>query len=172
MEDYLPKTRKEVLHFCFRKHLGSILRLDLLSLLAFLPILFALICKESYYIGILQKLTDASTEDVLALGIQTNLIFGLLEALALLLFIIMLAGAAGDVFFWLCVRRWYQIQYRPVSAGGAVPRFACFCAELSRFHGSDPSAVLGIPAHLPPHLHMDAAPECLLRSKAVADCAQ
>lgn len=102
MEDYLPKTRKEVLHFCFRKHLGSILRLDLLSLLAFLPILFALIFKESYYIGILQKLTDASTEDVLALGIQTNLIFGLLEALALLLFIFLLAGAVRVIrqLFW------------------------------------------------------------------------
>lgn len=102
MEDYLPKTRKEVLHFCFRKHLGSILRLDLLSLLFFLPSLLALVVKESYYMGILQNMENPVTEDVFALGVHTNLIFGVFEAAALLLLLVLMAGATRVIrqLFW------------------------------------------------------------------------
>ena len=102
MEEYLPKTRKAMLRLCFRRHLGTILRLDLLSLLLFLPTVLVLAAKESYYAGILQNLKDPATEAVLAIGVHTNLLFGVFEALALLLFLVLLAGAVRVVrqLFW------------------------------------------------------------------------
>lgn len=88
----LPQTRKEAFYFYYRENLGTILNLGLRCAILLVPAIITLWLKESYFDGLLQGLSEVTAEGIAAIRNSTNALFGIIENIAMILFVVFLAG--------------------------------------------------------------------------------
>ena len=92
MGERLPQTRREAFFFYYRENLGTILNLGLRCAILLVPAIITLWLKESYFDSLLQGLSEVTAEGAASARNSTNALFGIIENIAMMLFVVFLSG--------------------------------------------------------------------------------
>ena len=97
MDEKLPETRKGAFLDCYRRCFPTLLRLGLLCVVFFLPLLIVRFLKESCFLGAYEMLENPTDELIAAINLRLNIIFGLLDTGSFLLFVMLFSGVVQVV---------------------------------------------------------------------------
>ena len=90
----LPLTRTQMFFDCYKEQFSLIFRVGLLCLLFFSPTMIIWLMHDGYLVDALNALPEQTTERIEAVYLSANMVFGLMELLAAVLFFVLFAGIA------------------------------------------------------------------------------
>lgn len=90
----LPATHGKMFFDCYREQFSLIIRIGLVCLLLFSPIIIVWLMRDAYLSGVLDSLKEQTAENIEAVYLTVNTVFGLIEFLAFTLFFTLFSGAA------------------------------------------------------------------------------
>lgn len=90
--DDLPQTRKEVFFSRYKEHFSLLLKVGLVCLAIFIPIILVSYFKESYLLNALENLEEQTKENIDAIFFGAELIYGIMRIFALTLFAALFSG--------------------------------------------------------------------------------
>lgn len=93
----LPATRRQLFFDCYKEQFSLILRIGLVCLLMFVPIILVWLMRDAYLTNALSALDEQTTESVAAIYLSANAVFGLAELVAFTLFFALFSGVAQIV---------------------------------------------------------------------------
>lgn len=93
----LPATRKQMFFDCYKEQFSLIFRLGLVCLLLFVPIIVVWLMRDTYLTNALNSLEESTPENITAIYLSANQVFGLFEFLAFTLFFALFSGVAQIV---------------------------------------------------------------------------
>lgn len=93
----LPATRKQMFFDCYKEQFSLIFKIGLVCLLMFVPVIVVWLMRDAYLTNALNSLEEQTSENVTAIYLSANQVFGLFEFLAFTLFFALFSGVAQIV---------------------------------------------------------------------------
>lgn len=93
----LPSTRRQMFFDCYKEQFSLIFRVGIVCFLLFIPIFVVWLMRDAYITNAFNSLEEQTSQNVMAVYLSTNMVFGLFEFFAFMLFFTLFSGVVQIV---------------------------------------------------------------------------